>query len=43
MPNIGPYDFRDAENPNGTAQSSHKNRIYSLTRNVTECVNVWMN
>ncbi len=24
MPNIGPYDFHDAENPNGIAESSHK-------------------
>ncbi len=35
-PYLGHYDFRDAE-------SSHKNGIYSLTRNVTEFVNVWMN
>ncbi len=40
---VGPYDFRDAENAGGIAESSHKNGIYSLTRNVTECVKVWMN
>ncbi len=40
---IGPYDFRDAENTDGIAESSHKNGIYSLTRNVTEFVKVWMN
>ncbi len=40
---LGPYDFRDAENVDGIAESSQKNRIYSLTRNVTECVKVWMN
>ncbi len=41
--NIGPYDFHYAENADGIAESSHKNRIYSLTQNVTECVKVWMN
>ncbi len=35
-PFLGPYDFRDAENADGIAESSHKNGIYSLTRNVTE-------
>ncbi len=40
---VGPYDFRDAENTDGIAESSHKNGIYSLTWNVTECVKVWMN
>ncbi len=40
---IGPYDFRDAENADGIAESSHKNGIYSLTRNVTEFVKVWKN
>ncbi len=43
MLTIGPYDFRDAENTDGIAESSHKNGIYSLTRNVTEFVKVWMN
>ncbi len=37
------YDFRDAENASGISESSHKNGIYSLTRNVTEFVKVWMN
>ncbi len=37
---LGPYDFRDAENADGITESSHKNRIYSLTRNVTEFVKV---
>ncbi len=40
---VGPYDFRDAENADGIAESSHRNGIYSLTRNVTEFVKVWMN
>ncbi len=40
---LGPYDFRDAENADGMAEISHKNGIYSLTRNVTEFVKVWMN
>ncbi len=40
---VGPYDFRDTENADGIAESSHKNGIYSLTRNVTEFVKVWMN
>ncbi len=40
---VGQYDFRDAENADGIAESSHKNGIYSLTRNVTEFVKVWMN
>ncbi len=43
MLTIGPYDFRDAENTDGIAESSHKNGIYSLTWNVTEFVKVWMN
>ncbi len=34
------YDFRDAENADGISESSHKNGIYSLTRNVTEFVKV---
>ncbi len=33
---LGPYDFRDAENTDVIAESSHKNGIYSLTWNVTE-------
>ncbi len=37
------YDFRDAENADGIAESSHKNGIYSLARNVTEFVKVWIN
>jgi len=37
---VEPYDFRDTENVD---ESSHKNRIYSLTRNVTECVKVCTN
>ncbi len=40
--NVGPYDFHDVENTDGIAESSHKNGIYSLTRNVTEFVKVWM-
>ncbi len=32
--------FRDAENVDGIAESSHKNGIYSSTRNVTEFVKV---
>ncbi len=35
---VGPYDFRDAVNADGIAESSHKNVIYSLTWNFTECV-----
>ncbi len=33
---LGPYDFRDAENADGIEESSHKNGIYSLTRNVSK-------
>ncbi len=40
---LGLYDFRNAENADGIAESSHKNGIYSLTRNVIEFVKVWMN
>ncbi len=40
---LGPYDFRNAESADGIVESSHKNRIYSLTRNVTEFIKVWMN
>ncbi len=40
---VGPYDFCDAENVDRFVESSHKNGIYSLTWNVTECVKVWMN
>ncbi len=36
------YDARDAENAGGIAECSH-NGIYRITRNVTECVEVWMN
>ncbi len=32
--------FHDAENVDGIAESSHKNGIYSSTRNVTEFVKV---
>ncbi len=42
-PQVGPYDFRDAENADGITESSHKNGIYSLPLNVTEFVKVWMN
>ncbi len=38
MWNVGPYDFRDAET---RAESSHKNGIYSLTRNLSKFG--WMN
>ncbi len=37
---LGPYDLRDAEITDGTTESSHKNRIYSLMRNVKEFVKV---
>jgi len=40
---LGPYDFRNAQSADRIAESSHKNRIYSLTRNVTEFIKVWMN
>ncbi len=40
---VRPYDFRDAENADGISESSYKNGIYSLARNVTEFVKVWMN
>ncbi len=36
---VGPCDCRDAENTDGI---SHKNGIYSLMRNVTEFIKVWM-
>ncbi len=35
-PCLGPYDFRDEENTDGIAESSNKNGIYSLTRNVSK-------
>ncbi len=37
---VQPYDFRDAENADGISESSHKNRIYSVTRNVMEFAKV---
>ncbi len=40
---VGSYDFRDTENADGIAEPSHKNGIYSLTRNVTEPVKIWIN
>ncbi len=40
---VQPYDFCDAENTDGISKSSHKNGIYSLTRNAKEFVKVWMN
>ncbi len=43
MHEVGPYDFRDAEKADGIAESSHKNRSYSLMRNVTQFVKFWMN
>ncbi len=43
VPGSWPYDFLDAENADGIAESSHKNGTYSLVRNVTEFVKVWMN
>ncbi len=36
-------DLHDAENADGIAESSHKNGIYRLTRNVKEFVKVWKN
>ncbi len=33
---VGPYDFRDVENADGIAESSHKNGIYCISRNVTK-------
>ncbi len=35
---VGPYDFCDAENTDGIAESSHKNGIYYIKWNVTEFV-----
>jgi len=40
---LGPYDFRDAENVDGIAESSRKNGIYYIRRNVTEFVKFLMN
>ncbi len=40
---VEPYDFHDAKNMAGIAESSHKNGIYCITRNVTEFVKFWMN
>ncbi|ROL46392.1 Inactive dipeptidyl peptidase 10, partial [Anabarilius grahami] len=40
---VGPYDFRDAENADGIAESIHKNGIYYITWNVTEFVKFLMN
>ncbi len=35
---IAPYDFHSAENMDGITESSYKNGIYCITRNVTEFV-----
>ncbi len=40
--NVGPYDFRNAENVDGIAESIHKPRIYCITRNVMEFAKFWM-
>ncbi len=40
---VRPYDLRDAENADGILESSYKNGIYSLARNVMEFVKVWIN
>ncbi len=37
------YDFHDAENVDGIAKSSHKNRIYCIMQNATEFAKFWMN
>ncbi len=38
------YDVRDAENAGGIAECMQSyNGIYRITRNVMECVEVWMN
>ncbi len=42
LKSLGPYDFCDVENTNIIAESSHKNRIYCITGNVTEFVKFWM-
>ncbi len=34
---VEPNDFRDVENADGIMESSHKNGIYCITRNFTEC------
>ncbi len=34
--NVGPYDFHDAENVDRIVESSPKNGIYCITRNITE-------
>ncbi len=39
---IGPNDFSDAENADRIVESSHKNGIYCITRNVTEFAQFWM-
>ncbi len=40
---VQPYDFRNAENVDAISESRFKNGIYSLARNVTDFVKVWMN
>lgn len=37
---VVPCDFRNAENTDGIAESTQENRIYSLTRNITELAKV---
>ncbi len=37
------HDVRDTENAGGIAECSQYNGIYRITRNVAECVEVWMN
>ncbi len=37
------HDVRDAENAGGIAELQSYNGIYRITRNVAECVEVWMN
>ncbi len=39
---VGPFDFWDVENADET-ESSHKNGIYCITRNVMELVKLEIN
>ncbi len=39
---IRPDDFCDAENADEIAESSHKNKIYCITLNVTEFAKFWI-
>ncbi len=40
---LGVYDFCNADNANRTMESSHKNEMYNIMKNVIEFGKMWMN